>query len=501
MSRLPLCSLLAAIVLFGAEPGVWNVAPPPPASWQRDRIADLSHRRKAFAERIGESAMLLLYAAEPRNYAGDVDWPYRQENDFFYLTGIAQAGLSLVLLPGGAGAHEILFLPQADPARETWTGHMLSAAEARSISGIQDVADAASLPGFLAAALPRARAFLNPSATNAAEPAVPPVADLYMLLPERPNPEYTRERQFAAQLGAAGPGVAIQDATPIFTALREIKSPRETDLIQHAIDITAEAFQRAFEAARPGAWEYEIQAQFEFTFLRRDGHWGYPCIVGAGRNATTLHYESNRDRIAAGDLVLMDDGAEFAGYSADVTRTIPADGRFTPEQAEIYRLVWDAQQAGIRAARPGHAMSGAPESIDSAAAEVLRRGLVRLGLMTEASSTPQFRVWLNHGVSHPIGLNVHDPGGRELRDGMVVTVEPGLYFRADALDGLPATPANEKFIAAVRPAFERYKGIGIRIEDDVLISAGEPKVLSAAIPSRLEEVEQAIARLRQAPHI
>jgi len=126
---------------------------------------------------------------------------------------------------------------------------------------------------------------------------------------------------------------------------------------------------------------------------------------------------------------------------------------------------------------------------------------VRLGLMTEAPSTPQFRVWLNHGVSHPIGLNVHDPGGRELRDGMVVTVEPGLYFRADALDGLPATPANEKFIAAVRPAFERYKGIGIRIEDDVLISAGEPKVLSAAIPSRLEEVEQAIARLRQAPHI
>ena len=197
----------------------------------------------------------------------------------------------------------------------------------------------------------------------------------------------------------------------------------------------------------------------------------------------------------------MDDGAEFDGYSADVTRTIPADGRFTREQGAIYRLVWEAQQAGIRAARPGHAMSGAPQSIDSAAGEVLRRGLVKLGLMTDAGSTPQFRVWLNHGVSHPIGLNVHDPGGRELREGMVVTVEPGLYFRADALDSLPATPANEKFIAAVRPAFERYKGIGVRIEDDVLIAAGEPKVLSAAIPSRLEEVEGTIARLRQAPRI
>ena len=135
MPRLPLCSLLAAIALLGADPGIWKVAPPPPASRQRDRIADLSHRRKAVEERIGDRAMLLLYAAEPRNYAGDVDWPYRQENDFFYLTGIAQTGLALVLLPAGSGAHEILFLPQTDPARETWTGHMLTAAEARSISG------------------------------------------------------------------------------------------------------------------------------------------------------------------------------------------------------------------------------------------------------------------------------------------------------------------------------------------------------------------------------
>jgi Xaa-Pro aminopeptidase len=500
MPRLPLCGLLAAIALFGADPGIWKVAPPPPASWQRDRLVDLAHRRKAVEQRIGDRSMLLLYAAQPRNYAGDVDWPYRQENNFFYLTGISQAGLSLVLLPEGSAAREILFLPRPDPTRETWTGHMLSDDEARGISGIQEVSDAAALPGFLAAALPRARAFLNPPATDAEKPVVPPLADLYMLLPDGPDPEYTREREFAAKLGAAGAGVSIQDATPVFAALRQIKSPREIDLIQHAIDITAEAFQRAFATAQPGASEYEIQAQFEFTFLRRAGHWGYPCIVGTGRNATTLHYESNRDQIAAGDLVLMDDGAEFDGYSADVTRTVPADGRFTREQAEIYRLVWEAQQAAIRAARPGHTMSGSADSMDAAAGEVLRRGLVRLGLMTDISSLPQLRVWLNHGVSHGIGLNVHDPGGRELREGMVVTVEPGLYFRADALDHLPETLANEKFIAAVRPAFERFKGIGIRIEDDLLIGA-EPKLLSAAIPSQLEEVEAAIARLRQAPRI
>jgi Xaa-Pro aminopeptidase len=499
MSRLPACALLAAFALYGADQAAWKVAPPPPASWQRDRLEDLGHRRHAVMERVGERAMLLLYAAEPRNYSGDVDWPYRQENNFFYLTGLAQAGLTLALAPGGTGPHEVLFLPQPDPARETWTGHMLSAGEARAISGIQEVRDAAALAGFLAAAFPRARTFLNPPAKGAPAPTVTPLAELYMLLPVQPNPEYTRERDFAARLGAAGAGVSIRDATAIFTGLREIKSPREIDLIQHAIDITAEAFQRAFAEARDGAWEYEIQAQFEFTFLRRNAHWGYPCIVGAGRNATTLHYESNHDRLAAGDLLLMDAGAEFDGYSADITRTIPVDGRFTREQAEIYRLVWEAQQAGIRMARAGHAVSGAADSMQTAISETMGKGLVKLGLMTDAASTPQLRVWLNHGISHGIGLNVHDSSGRELREGMVVTVEPGLYFRADALDHLPATPENEKFVAAVRPAYERYKGIGIRIEDDLLITSGDPQVLSAAIPSKLEEVEDTIARLREAP--
>ena len=252
MSRLRLCSLLVAITLYGADSGIWKVAPPAPASWQRDRVEDLSHRRRAVMERLGEHAMLLLYAAEPRNYAGDVDWPYRQENNFYYLTGIAQAGLSLALVPGGEGEHEILFLPPADPARETWTGHMITAAEARGISGIREIRDAASLDGFLAAAIPRARALLNGASADHGTP-LPPLSKLYMLLPERPDPEYPREREFASRLGSVGSGVAIEDATPIFAGLRSVKSPREIDLIRHAIDITAEAFQRAFAAAVPGA--------------------------------------------------------------------------------------------------------------------------------------------------------------------------------------------------------------------------------------------------------
>jgi Xaa-Pro aminopeptidase len=277
-----------------------------------------------------------------------------------------------------------------------------------------------------------------------------------------------------------------------------VKSQRELDILQHAVDITAEAFQRAYAVAAPGVPEYELQAQFEFTFLRRNGHWGYPCIVGSGVNATTLHYESNKDRMKEGDLLLMDDAAEFDGYSADVTRTIPVSGKFSKEQAEIYRLVWEAQRAAIDTIRPGRALQGQNDSAQAAANKVFRDGLYRLGLITDPAADQQVRIWFNHGVGHNIGLNVHDPGQGELQPGAVVTVEPGLYFRPDALDNLPKTPENEKFIAAVRPVFEKYKGIGVRIEDDVLVTTGEPRVISGSIPSKLEDVEAAVAQLRKA---
>jgi Xaa-Pro aminopeptidase len=277
---------------------------------------------------------------------------------------------------------------------------------------------------------------------------------VYMILPARPNAvEYRREQEFAGKLAATGAGLSIKDASPIFDGLRRVKSQREIDILQHAVDITAEGFQRAYALAVPGTPEYEIQAQFEFTFLRRNGHWGYPCIVGSGVNATTLHYESNRDTMKAGDLLLMDDAAEFDQYSVDVTRTIPVSGKFSKEQADIYRLVWDAQQAGFAMAKPGHAMSGSPDSVQGAALEVFKQGLFKLGLITDPKSDAEARIWFNHGIGHGIGLNVHDPGGRELQPGMVVTVEPGLYFRPDALDNLPKTPEMQKFIETVRPAF------------------------------------------------
>jgi Xaa-Pro aminopeptidase len=513
--------LLMCACLYAAD--TWKVAGAPPASWQRDRVSDLSARRKAALEKIGEKGMLILYAAEPRNYAGDVDWPYRQENDFFYLTGVPQEGSALVLIPG-ATVREILFVPPSNPAQETWTGHILTPDEARNISGIKEVWDARHLNDFLATLMPQARASIRekPAAAPSggsrgarlAEPMPIPLdvnsafrdsialgskGELQVHMLTGPSVEYGRERVFAEKLKAVTPPLAVTNAAPMFSQMRRVKSQREIELLQHAVDITAEAFQRTYALAVPGTTEYELQAQFEFTFLRRNAHWGYPCIVASGVNATTLHYESNRDTMKTGDLLLMDDAAEFDGYSVDVTRTIPVNGKFSKEQAEIYRLVWEAQQAGFKMALPGHQSGrGGPETVQGAATEVFKKGLFKLGLITDENSVQQVGIWFNHGISHGIGLNVHDPGGPELQPGMVITVEPGIYIRPGALDQLPKTPENEKFIAAVRPAFEKYKGIGVRIEDDVLITAGQPQVLSAGIPSKLEEVEASIARSRKA---
>jgi Xaa-Pro aminopeptidase len=541
MGSARLCSFAAAIAVGGALAGalaaadvnIWKVTPPPPTSWERDRVADLTAHRKAMMEQMGDKGVLILYAAEPRNYAGDVDWPFRQENNFYYLTGINQTGNALVLIPGAAKYREILFMAPSNPSQESWTGHILLPDEARRISGIDAVWDARLLDQFLATLMPDAKSAFMPQGSGGrggggggrrggmAAPQMPPVdwsaefkpaidliakreAQIYLFDSRRFQAELGREIDLAGKLATLDPPIEVKDATQIFGSLRKVKSQREIDLLQHAVDITTEGFQRAYALGVAGTPEYEIQAQFEFTFLRRNAHWGYPCIVASGVNATTLHYESNKDTMKAGDLLLMDDAAEFDGYSADVTRTIPVNGKFTNEQADIYRLVWAAQQAGFSKALPGHTEGGNKDSITSAANEVFRQGLFKLGLITDVNSDQQVRIWFNHGIGHGIGLNVHDltpaqaNGAAELQPGMVVTVEPGIYIRPDVLDNLPKTPENEKFIAAVRPAFEKYKGIGVRIEDDVLITDGQPKVLSQGVPSKLEDVEATIAQLRKA---
>jgi Xaa-Pro aminopeptidase len=501
-------------------PEIWRIAPPAPKVSEADRLAELRARRQEVMKRLGDKAVMVLFSAEPRVYTNDVDYHYRQENNLYYLTGIKQHGATLILIPGAKQTREILFMPERDPRHETWNGRMMSADEAGVRSGIREVWDSDLLNGFLAFLAPRAEqaiakrgALSKPDAKltgqwqNEFKTLIEAVksdqGEIYLLAPSsnRDLREYRQEYEFAEAIKAASAGLKVKPASPIFAELRQIKSAGEQKLLQHAVDITAEAFHRVFAVAAPAMYEYEIQAEFEYTFRRRNAdNWGYPCIIGAGPNATTLHYITSQDRLDDGSLLLMDCASEFDHYTADITRTIPINGKFTKEQAEIYNIVFQAQTEASKLARPGNFMLGddPKNSVHGRSAQVIKEGLLRLGLITSKDNN-EFRTWFMHGTSHWLGMNVHDVGVRNkaLAPGMIFTVEPGIYIRPDALDVLPKTPENERFIKAVRPAFEKYKGIGVRIEDDILVTSGEPVMMSAAIPRKLEDVESAMARLKQ----
>ncbi len=511
------------VTATSAAPEIWQIAPPAPKISEADRLSELAKRRQDAMKQIGDKAMMVLFSTEPRVYTLDVDYPYRQENNLYYLTGIKQEGATLVLIPNAKKTREILFMPERNPRAETWTGKMMSTEEARQRSGIQEVWDSKLLNGFLSTLVPRAESAIaklgstaKPNASLAAqwqtefqslmEAIKNDQGELYLLPPQgRDVREYRQEGEFADSTKAANAGLKVRSAHPIFAELRLHKSPWEIKLVQHAVDITAEAFTRVYAAAAPAMYEYELQAEFEYTFKRRGAdNWGYPCIVGSGANATTLHYETNQDRLAENALLLMDCAAEFDHYSADITRTIPINGKFTPEQAAIYRIVYDAQTASINRVRVGNVTGSTREakpaanSVQGITAEIIKDGLFKLGLIT-SKDNDEYLTWYMHGSSHWIGMNVHDVGDYRapLVAGETLTVEPGIYIRPDALDVLAKISGKEKFIQAVRPAFEKYKGIGVRIEDDILVTNGDPINMSAAIPRKLEDVEATIAKLRQ----
>ena len=516
------CVIKPLVVILFILLQAWGTSPPGPTIPEPERLKELASRRQEVMKRIGDRGVLVLFSSEPRVYANDVDYHYRQENNLYYLTGIKQAGVTLVLVPSAKRTREILFAPPRDARNETWNGRMMSAAEFRSRSGVETVIDSKLLGNFLATIAPRAAAALpegpaqNPDAkqvnawredlSSIIETARTDKADFYLLIPsERDSREYRREQAFASSLGAFATGLNVRNAAPIFAELRLRKSAWEVQLLQHAVDISSEAFHRVFAVAAPGMYEYEIQAEFEYTFRRRNADsWGYPCIVGGGANATTLHYITTQDKLTDTSVLLMDCAAEYDHYTADITRTLPVNGKFTPAQADIYRIVYQAQEESIKQVRPGNLVGRRVDpkiqatSVHGRAAEVIKDGLLRLGLIT-SKDNDEYRIWFMHGTSHWLGMNVHDVGdyATPLAPGMVLTVEPGIYIRPDALDVLPNTPEMEKFKLAVRPAFEKYKGIGVRIEDDILVTAGEPRNLSAAIPRKLEDVEQAMARLRK----
>jgi Xaa-Pro aminopeptidase len=488
-----------------------RLTPPAPVFDQAKRLEELASRRKRVAETIGSRGMLVLFSTEPRVYTNDVDYPFRQENNLYYLTNLNQSRAILVLMPGNSVTPEILFVPRRNPLAETWTGHMYSPEEVAQLSGIKEIWEASEFDNFAKAIRNRESYRPKPAnilmserreaatSANGFESLFSAVtnndASLYLLsFPrEGESKEFRQEQLFG--LAWKDSGFKIQNASPIFGQMRVYKSPMELELLQHAIDISIEAHQRAQAFAVQAKWEYEVDAQVAYTFkLRNADNWGYPDIVGCGPNATTLHYEESQGPVKSGDLILMDVGAEYGHYSADVTRTFPVSGKFSKEQAEIYQIVYDAQEAAARASKPGATLS----DIDRAAREVIKDGLLKLGLITDKGSDWQYRLWFMHGTGHWIGMNVHDVGGgSRFAPGATFTNEPGIYIRPDALENLSKSSGREQFIATIKPAFEKYQGIGVRIEDDMLITPEGVKWMTGALPRSIADIEAFIAKARR----
>jgi Xaa-Pro aminopeptidase len=471
-----------------AAPKAIRITPPAPKFSDAERQAELSRRRAEVFKQMKPNSVFILRSAEGRNYAGDVDFYYRQENNLYYLTNLKQNGATLILVKNGEGNQEFLFLPKRNPQFETWNGRMYSNEDAQKLSGLKTIVDASETQDFLQAFKDK-KAFAaagGASITSAAE-------TVYLLLPftegdQNGKAEFSRESEFSKSLA----GYKIENGRPLVDKLRQIKSPYEIKLMQHAIDITTEAQMRSMGMVKRAKYEYEVQAEVEYTFRRRNAdYWGYPSIVGCGPNATTLHYVESQGEVRQGDLMLMDVGAEYDHYTADVTRTYPVNGKFSKEQAEIYQIVYDAQEAAAKAAKPGATFKAVGEAAD----QVIKDGLFRLGLITDKNSN-QYRIWYMHGLGHWLGMNVHDVGsyGKPLQAGMIFTNEPGIYLREDALEYLPKTAEWQTFVEKVRPVFEKYKNIGVRIEDDLLVTNSGVEWMTKALPRKLSEVEAFMSR-------
>jgi Xaa-Pro aminopeptidase len=307
------------------------------------------------------------------------------------------------------------------------------------------------------------------------------------------------------------PGVTLRDAHLILDSIRTRKSTAEQAMLRRAIEITDAGHREVMRALKPGMWEYEVEALFQAAFRRAGGDGdAFVAIIGSGPNSTQYHYNANDRRIGKNDVVVMDVGAAYGGYTADITRTLPASGRFTPEQRAVYQIVRDAQAAAEKAVRPGSSF----EAWREAARQVVARGVARLGLTESVDATfdppwadqcganpvacTQAFLYMAHGLGHGIGLEVHDRphpwyGAGTFQPADAFTIEPGVYVSRKLLEILPDTPKNRAMIAKVRPAVERYHDIGIRIEDDYLVTRGGVQRLSRA-PREWSEVEAEMAR-------
>jgi len=452
---------------------------------------DLQARRQRLEQVLSPNAMLILWSAPVRVYSGDVNYPYRQDSNLYYLTGIEQPETILVIVPGNKLRKEFLFVRPRDAVREHWEGHSLTDDEATQISGITTVYSTTDFEPFLDSILSRKSyereigvttsdydTIFTALQNNSAQIAVVgPPPGVSGVLPD--------SYAFVNKLRERFAGLQMRDVSTQIEKLRLIKTDYERRMLEESARISGEAHREGMKVAKPGVWEYQVQAAMEYIF-RKDGAigWGYPSIIASGPNATTLHYEASTRQMKPGELLLVDAAANYNYLTTDITRTYPIDGKFTGPQKDIYELVLRAQEEGIKVAVAGETL----RDVNQKTVEVIRDGLMKLGLILR---NDQYSIWYTHSSSHWIGIDVHDVGDRyaPLADGMAFTIEPGIYIRQDALDALPKTADNEAFIQKIKSAFTKYKDIGVRIEDSFILTNGKAKQLSIGIPKTVDEIE------------
>jgi Xaa-Pro aminopeptidase len=454
-------------------------------------VEEYAARREALAAAVGDGVVVAFGAPTPVTDRG----PFFQLPAFHYLTGFDEPDAAMVMVVSQGRGETTLFLTPIDPRTALYYGRRPDSANVRAGLGVAG------------------RSF---AAIEAVMDSLARSTGTFWSLADFQAADFAREdsltlgRSFMQRFADRHDGVEVRDAHPLVDGLRARKSAAEIALLKEAAGISSEGHRAAMLVADP-RHEYELRAAIEGTFTRLGAERvAYGSIVGAGANGTQLHYMKDMAPARAGDLVVIDAGAEYRGYAADITRTIPVSGTYTAEQRRIYQLVRDAQAAAERNSGPGLSQ---PAAHDSSFA-VRARGLAELGLVEgpEATFDPPWRVdcearpdqcrqatlWTIHGISHGIGLEVHDPaqyygGDRTYQPGDVFTIEPGVYISSASLDILPDTPRNRRFIAAVRDQVARYENTGVRIEDDYVITPTGLERISTA-PREIDEIEALMRR-------
>lgn len=424
-----------------------------------------AERRKIFMERIDSLGTAVFPCKPEYSRNGDVDFDYRQESNFYYLSGFEEPEAILVLSPSHPRYKFVMFVRKRDLRKETWNGPR---------SGTEG-----------AMKMFRADTALYYDDFNQLIFKFRSQGPLYYRFGVNPEIDEKIQKNFS---GGTSP---IIDPSYLLSEMRLIKRDDDWKMgMKQCIDISALAHREVIKTVRPGMYENELQAMFEYTYRKHGSpRNGYPCIVGSGPNSTILHYDKNDRRLQDGEVVLMDCAAEYGYYSADITRTIPVNGKFSAEQKDIYRIVLAAQNTAMKLVKPGLEFKRIGAVVDS----VLGQGLRKLGFI---KNEKDFRVFSPHGYAHWIGMEVHDVGAysihgksRKLEPGMVFTIEPGIYVRPTVYDELKDKGYSAEEIDEIKIVVDKYMNIGVRIEDDVIVTEQGYTNLSESVPREIDEIE------------